>query len=112
MKRMSTTHMRLIAVVLVALLLGAAATVPFALWYDGYPWLAVAPPIAVAVVLSGFLGWRSARSERQRDRATATLETVEATTFDALMTVDADGRVSARNRGAESILGNSDGDQG
>lgn len=112
MTRMSTTHMRLIAVVLAALLLGAAATVPFAVWYDGYPWLAVAPPIAVAAVLALFLGWRSTRSERQRDRATATLETVEATTFDALMTVGADGRVSARNPAAESILGDSNGEQG
>jgi PAS domain S-box-containing protein len=112
MTRMSTTHMRLIAVVLAALLLGAAATVPFAVWYDGYPWLAVAPPIAVVVVLAGYLGWRSTRSERQRDRAAATLETVEATTFDALMTVGADGHVTPRNRGAESILGEPNGEQG
>jgi PAS domain S-box-containing protein len=108
MKRMSTPYMRLIAVVIAGLLLGAAATLPFAVWYDGYPLLAVAPPLAVVLVLAGFLGWRTARSERQRDRATATLTTVEATTFDALMTVDAEGHVSARNDAAEGILGASD----
>jgi PAS domain S-box-containing protein len=103
----SKMHLRFIAILLAAVALGAAATVPFLVWRDDYPLVAVAPAVAATVVLAWFLGRRNARSEREQELAAGTLAALDATTFDALMTVDAQGSVSPLNRTAAEMLGSS-----
>jgi PAS domain S-box-containing protein len=112
MRRPSKAQLRLPAILLAALALGAATTVPFLVFSEGYPWIAAVPPIAVAVALAWLLGRRYARSKRERELVAEALAAVERTTFDALVAVDEEEAVSALNPAAEPLVAPAAGEPG
>jgi len=111
MTRIATPRARLIAIALAAITLEAAATVPFAVWRETHPALAVAPAIVVAALLAWLIGRYAVRRERERDCAASRLGAFEATTFGAIIEVDPEGRALAWNTTAEHLFCVSLGDQ-
>jgi hypothetical protein len=87
---------RFAAVVLAATALGAAATVPFAVWYDGYPVVAVIPGIVVVGALAWLLARHGLLPEEERARARATLAALAETVPETVAEVDDAGIVGAR----------------
>jgi PAS domain S-box-containing protein len=104
MTRIATSHARLVALVLGAIMLEAAATVPLAVWGEGHPALAIAPAIGAAAALACLIGLYAVRRERERDRAMSKLGAFEASTFEATIEVDPEGRVLAWNTAAGHVF--------
>jgi PAS domain S-box-containing protein len=104
MTRIATSHARLFAIALAGIVLEAAATVPFAVWHESYPALAIAPPILVAAALAWLIGRYAVRRERERDRAVSKLGAFEAMTFEAIIDVDPEGQVLAWNTAAQHLF--------
>ena len=93
----------LVLIALAAIVLEAAATAPFAVWGESHSVLAIAPAI-VGVAFAWLIGVYAVRRERARSRAMSKLGAFEATTFEAVLEVDAEGRVLASNDGAEELF--------
>jgi PAS domain S-box-containing protein len=108
MTRTPTSHARLFAIVFAAIVLEAAATVPFAIWYED---LAIVAAFVTAGVIASLIARYAGGRERERDRALSKLGALEATTSDGLIEVDSEGRVLAWNAAADHLLGVS-GDDG
>ena len=104
MTRIATSHARLLAIALAGIVLEAAATVPFAVWHESYPALAIAPAIAGAAALAWLIGRYAVRWERERDRAVSKLGALEGMTLEAIVDVDPEGRVLAWNTAAQHLF--------
>lgn len=104
MTRIATSHARLVVIALAAIMLEAAATVPFAVWRESHPALAIASAIVGTAALAWLIGRYAVRRERERDRAVSKLGAFEATTFEAIIEVDPEGRVLAWNTAAEHLF--------
>jgi PAS domain S-box-containing protein len=109
MTRNAKPQVRLAAIVLAASLAEAAATVPIAIWLSDRPVIAVAVAIAVAAAIALTLAWYALRREREASSAAGALAAAEATTFDALIGVDEEGRVASRNEAAQALLASENG---
>lgn len=105
-----TSRVRFAVAVVASMAFGAAATVPFAIWYDGYPAAAVVPAVLVAGAVAYLVGREARRSRRERDRARATVTALADAAPQAVVEVDGGGVVVAWSD-AGDVLGHGDEDR-